>query len=406
VIALPRLISVDDHVLEPPDIWTSRLPSKLRDQGPHVRREKGIIGDTLRGLDGWVAGGDHGRWADVWYYDDLRQPLVRGFAQCGFRDEETSRVITYEEAVPGAWQRDARLAVLDENHTDASMCFPNVCRFCGQIFLQRNDKEVALLCVQAYNDWMIDEWCGSERPARLIPLTLLPLWDADLAAAEVRRCAGRGAHAVSFPEMPPGLGLPSIYTNHWDPFFVACEETDTVINMHVGSSSTHVMSTSDGPVSDLMMHFLFVNSTLAFTDWLYSGVLQEFPKLRIVLSEGQVGWMPFVMQRLDNTWRKTQMNRNEGVRRAKELPSSVVPGRVYGCIFDDLQGLIGRNAVGIEQILIETDFPHTDSTYPHSEKVISELVTTAGLDDREISLVARGNAIEAYQLDRYFGIAS
>jgi predicted TIM-barrel fold metal-dependent hydrolase len=405
VSALPRLISVDDHVLEPPDIWTSRLPRKLRDRGPHVRRERGVIAETLKGLDGWIAG-EPGGWADVWYYDDLRQPLVRGFAQCGFRDEEIQRVITYEEAMPGAWQRDARLAVLDENHTDASMCFPNVCRFCGQIFLQRDDKDVARLCVQAYNDWMIGEWCGFERPARLIPLTLLPLWDAGLAADEVRRCAAKGAHAVSFPEMPPGLGLPSIYTNYWDPFFVACEETDTVINMHVGSSSTHVMSASDGPVSDLMMHFLFVNSTLAFTDWLYSGVLEEFPKLRVVLSEGQVGWMPFVMQRLDNTWRKTQMNPNEGVRRAKELPSRVVPGRVYGCIFDDLQGLIGRKAVGTEQILVETDFPHTDSTYPHSEKVISELVTTAGLDEREINLVVRGNAIAAYHLDRYFGISS
>jgi predicted TIM-barrel fold metal-dependent hydrolase len=402
--SLPRLISVDDHVLEPPDIWTSRLPAKIRDQGPHVRREKGVLGTPLKGLDGWVAGGEENRWADVWYYDDLRQPLVRGFAQCGFRDEETTRVVTYDDVLPGAWQRDARLQVLDDNHTDASLCFPNVSRFCGQIFLWRKDKDVGLLCVQAYNDWMIDEWCGSERPARLIPLTLIPLWDAELAAAEVRRCAAKGAHAVSFPEMPPGLNLPSIYSNYWDTLFQACQETDTVINMHVGSSSTHVMSAPDAPV-DLMLHYLFVNSQLAFTDWLYSGVLQEFPTLKIVLSEGQVGWMPFVMQRLDNTWRKTRMNPDTG-RRAKQLPSTVVPGRVYGCIFDDLRGLVDRDAIGIEQILIETDFPHADSTYPHSEKVISELVTESGLDGRETELVARQNAIAAYGLDRYYGISA
>ena len=301
-------------------------------------------------------------------------------------------------------ERDARLAVLDENHTDASLCFPNVSRFCGQIFLWRQDKEVALLCVQAYNDWMIDEWCGSERPARLIPLSLIPLWDVELAAAEVRRCAAKGAHAVSFPEMPPRLELPSIYSNYWDPFFQACQETETVINMHVGSSSSHVMSAPDAPV-DLMLHYLFVNSQLAFTDWLYSGVLQEFPTLKVVLSEGQVGWMPFVMQRLDNTWLKTRMNPDTS-RRAKELPSTVVPGRVFGCIFDDLRGLVDRDAIGIEQILIETDFPHADSTFPHSEKVISELVTEAGLNPTEIEQVARTNAIAAYGLDRYFGISA
>jgi predicted TIM-barrel fold metal-dependent hydrolase len=400
---LPRLISVDDHVLEPPDLWSSRLPAKLRDAGPHVRREKGAIGDPLEGLDGWVAGDQYDEWADVWYYDDLRQPLVRGFAQCGYREEHTARPVTYDEVLPGTWQRDARIEVMDENHTDVSMCFPNVSRFCGQIFLQRRDKDVALLCVRAYNDWMIDEWCGHERPARLFPLTLLPLWDPDLAAAEVRRCAAKGAHAVSFPEMPPGLGLPSIFTPYWDPLFVACEETDTVINMHVGSSSTHVMSAPDAPV-DLMLHYLFVNSQLAFTDWLYSGVMQQFPALRIVLSEGQVGWMPFVMQRLDNTWRKTQVNEYPGGRKAKALPSSVVPGRVYGVIFDDLQGLVDRTAIGVEQILVETDFPHADSTYPHSEKVITELVTEAGLTPTEIELVTRRNAITAYGLDRYFGI--
>src|SRR5262245_47546393 len=300
---LPRLISVDDHVLEPPDLWTSRLPARLRDQGPFVRRARGVWVEPFVGP--WVPDKD-GQWADVWYYDDMVVPVRRGLAQSGYEDDHTGRIITYDEVMPASWQRDARLAVLDENHTDASLCFPNVCRFCGQIFLERKDKELALLSLQAYNDWMIDEWCGAERPARLIPLTLVPLWDPDLAAAEVRRCAAKGAHAMSFPESPPGLGLPSIYSDHWDRLFAACEETDTVINMHVGSSSTHVVSAKDGPVSDLMMHFLFVNSQLAFTDWLYAGVLQEFPGLRVVLSEGQMGWMPFVMQRLDNTWIKTQ----------------------------------------------------------------------------------------------------
>ncbi len=400
---LPLLVSVDDHVLEPPDLWWARLPRQLRDQGPRVRRERGVLLELLSGR--WSKGGENAQWADVWYYDDMVRPVQRGLAQCGFDDEETSRPITYDEVVPGAYQREARLAVLDENHTEVSICFPNVSRFCGQLFLERKDKQLALLALQAYNDWMIDEWCGSDRPARLVPLTLIPLWDAELAAAEVRRCAAKGSHAVSFPEGPPALGLPSIFSTYWDPLFAACEETDSVLNLHVGSSPTRVTTAAEAPL-EMAILFLFVNSQLAFSDWLYSGVLEVFPNLRVVLSEGQVGWIPFVVQRIDNTWLKTRPTDGQGGRRARELPSSVMPGRVFGCIFDDLQGLINRDAVGVGQIMIETDFPHKDSTYPHSEKVISGLVRAAGLDDKETRQIVRENAIGVYGLDRYFGVAT
>jgi predicted TIM-barrel fold metal-dependent hydrolase len=399
---LPRLISVDDHVLEPPDLWWSRLPRQARDNGPQVRRERGVLVEALYGR--WSTEAEDGQWADVWYYDDMVRPVQRGLAQSGYDDEATSRPITYDDVLLGAYQRQARLEEMDRNHTDVSICFPSMSRFCGQTFLERKNKDLALLCVQAYNDWMIDEWCGSERPARLVPLTLIPLWDADLAATEVRRCAGKGSHAISFPEGPPALGLPSIYSAYWDPLFAACEETDTVLNLHVGSSSTRVTTAEDAPI-DLAICFLFVNSQLAFADWLYSGVLERFRQLRMVLSEGQVGWMPYVLQRLDNTWRKCLEGNQPAGRRANEPPSTLMPGRVFGSIFDDLEGLRNRDAVGMGQIMIETDFPHKDSTYPHSEKVVSELVTAAGMNQAEIEQLVRGNAISVYGLDRYFGIA-
>jgi predicted TIM-barrel fold metal-dependent hydrolase len=397
------LISVDDHVVEPPDLWWSRLPRHLRDRGPHVRRERGVLLEALYGK--WSAEDEGGEWADVWYYEDVVKPVQRGLAQSGFVEEEPSRPITYEDVLPGAYQRDARLIEMDRNHTDASICFPSLSRFCGQLFLEATEKDVAHLCVQAYNDWMIDEWCGSDRPARLVPLTLIPLWDADLAAAEVRRCAAKGSHAITFPESPPALGLPSIYSESWDPLFVACEETDTVLNLHVGSSSTRVTTAADAPI-DLAICFLYVNSQLAFTDWLYSGVLEEFQQLRVVLSEGQVGWMPFAMQRMDNTWKKSVGRTDPSGRRARELPSNSMPGRVFGSIFDDLEGLMVRDAVGMRQIMIETDFPHSDSSYPDSEKIVSDLVATAGLDETETMQLVRTNAIDVYRLDRYFGISS
>jgi predicted TIM-barrel fold metal-dependent hydrolase len=311
--------------------------------------------------------------------------------------------VTYEDVLPGTYDPAARLSYMDANHTEVTLCFPTVPRFCGQTFLERDDKDLALLCVQAYNDWMIDEWCATA-PSRLIPLTLVPLWDAELAAAEVRRCAGKGSHAIAFSECPPYLGLPSIYSGDWDRMFEACQETDTVINMHVGSSSKLVTTASDAP-SDMTLCLTYVNAMLAFSDWLYSGVLQEYPGLKIALSESQVGWIPFAAQRVDNTWKKgNELFVTEGQRRAKELPSSVIPGRVFGCVFDDVEGLRNRAAVGLGQILIETDFPHTDSTYPHSKKTITEMVSAAGLSEAEAAQVIRTNAIEAYGLDRYFGV--
>ncbi len=148
----------------------------------------------------------------------------------------------------GSYDQAARIAAMDANHTEASLCFPSFPRFCGQTFLEREDKELAKLCVEAYNDWMIDEWCAGDGRRRLIPCTLIPLWDPELAASEVRRCAAKGSFAVAFSENPVPLGLPSIYGPHWDPFFAACNETGTVINMHIGSSSAMARTAPDSPL--------------------------------------------------------------------------------------------------------------------------------------------------------------
>jgi predicted TIM-barrel fold metal-dependent hydrolase len=407
-VELPRIISVDDHVVEPPDLWTSRLPASAREAGPHVRREKGGFknGTWNPNANDWIVDPDMpgAVWSDVWYYDDMVWPLMRGLADSGYTDEDPGTPVTYDHILPGCYQPDARIGDMDKNYTDVSLCFPTVSRFCGQLFLERTDKDLALLGVRTYNDWMIEEWCAASDPKRLIPLTLIPLWDPQLAAEEVRRCADKGSHAIAFSECPPYLGLPSIYGDHWDPLFAACQETDTVINMHIGSSSKLVVTAPDGPV-DVIMCLSYVNALLAFTDWLYSGTLEIFPDLRIALSESQAGWIPFAAQRADTTWAKANEKfHSVGPRKAKNRPSDVIPGRVFGCVFDDLEGLRNREKVGIEQILFETDFPHTDSTWPNSRDTAEALCTGAGLDAEETYKFLRGNAIKAYRLDKYFGI--
>jgi len=397
---LPLIISVDDHVIDPPRLWLDRLAGRYHDRAPRVHRmrvdrlEK--VGRSMRAIES-----DDARWADVWRYDDLDTPLIAGIAAVGqVRDLPVSTFVTYDEIVPGCWQQRARLDDMDRNHTEAQVCFPQFARFCGQTFLERDDKDFALLCLQAYNDFMIDEWCAGEAAGRLIPLTLVPLWDADFAAEEIRRCAAKGSHAVTFSECPPKLGLPSVHSGYWDPFFAACDETDTVINMHVGSSSTQLTTSADAPIA-MVAALNFVYLAAAFGDWLLAGILERFPNLRMALSEGQVGWMPYMIERLDNLWERGRMYDPDVREHVPNRPSSYIPGRVYGCIYDDLAGLRARDQVGTSQIMFETDYPHADTTFPDTAAVVGRLVTAAGLNEHETWQVVRGNAIDCYRLDRY-----
>jgi predicted TIM-barrel fold metal-dependent hydrolase len=401
-VEIPKIISVDDHVVEPPDLWSSRLPAKYQDRGPRVERDRAEFAFT-GGVFSFEKGVPGGEWCDWWLYDDLVYPFPKLSAAIGF-DELDVTPVTYDEIRPGCWKQKDRLADMEANHVEASICFPNTLpRFCGQTFLERDDKDLALLCVKAYNDWMVEEWCGGDAAGRLIPLTMIPLWDPALAADEVRRNAARGSFAVTFSENPHPLGLPSVHDKgrFWDPFFAACQETGTVVCMHIGSSSKMPATSPDAP--------FIVSSTLTFSnamgsmlDYIFSGTLERFPTLKLAYSEGQVGWMPYVIERADKLW--AERSDNSFGTSLPNPPSSYIPDRIFGCIFDDETGLRNRDVIGIDQICFETDYPHADSTFPRSKEVATEICTKAGLDDEEIYKFIRGNAIRAFGLERY-GIA-
>jgi predicted TIM-barrel fold metal-dependent hydrolase len=401
-VAVPRIISVDDHVLEPGDLWERWLPQRFRERAPRLVRTRGRFAPGARG--GWTEDADGG-WADVWRFEGSEMAIIPGFAAAGMDQDYLGAhwdPLTYDEVRSGAYEQKARLEDLEQNHTDASLAFPTFPRFCGQTFLENGDRDLGLACVRAYNDWMIDEWCAGEGYGRLIPLTLIPLWDPDLAASEVRRCAEKGSFAIAFSENPAKLRLPSIHTPHWDPLFAACQETATVVNLHIGSSSTFPMTSIDAPRA-ASLALTYQGSAHALTDWLTSGVLVRFPQLTVALSEGQVGWMPFILERLDSVWADRPVYGN--LEKLPRPPSSYVPDRVFGCVFDDVVGLQLREHIGMRQIMFETDYPHGDSTWPNSKSVLEKVVDKAGLDDAETYLLARGNAIRCYGLQR-FGITS
>ena len=369
--AIPRIVSVDDHVVEPAHVWARWLPARFRDRGPRVER-RGLAGLRMVGPAIYEHEfDDRAPPCDIWFYEDLVVPLKRHIAAVGFdRDDMTL------------------------NHVEASLCFPTFPRFCGQTFLEADDKELAMAGVRAYNDWMVEEWCG-DSDGHLVPLTLVPLWDVDACVAEVRRNAARGVRAVCFSEIPPHLGLPSIHSGAWDPFLAACAETGTVVCMHIGSSSKMPATSADAPPA-VQATLSFGNAMSSMSDFLFSGVLVRFPDLRLAYSEGQIGWIPYILERADDVWQEHRAW--GGVRdRVPEPPSTYYYRQIFGCFFRDVHGLKSIDEVGVDNITFETDYPHTDSTWPDTKQVAEEMF--ADLDDDVVYRITRGNAIEMLGLD-------
>jgi predicted TIM-barrel fold metal-dependent hydrolase len=334
---------------------------------------------------------------DFWAFEDFRVAVLQIEAAAGVSAENlTATPVNYEDMRPGCYEVKERLADLDTVRIERSLCFPNVVRFAGQLFLWMHDKELALACVKAYNDWMVEEW-SAESGGRLLPLCVVPLWDPAAAAGEVRRNSARGVRALTFTELPAALGLPSIHDKggHWLPLIEACNETGTVICIHIGSSSTIAESSPDAPPA-VRQSTLSFNAQLAFTDWVYSGHLQRYPNIKLAFSESQIGWMPYVLERMDRIWRV-----GNAVTRMNPLftdkPSSWVPGRVYGCFFEDTFGVESRHAIGVDQITFEADYPHQDSTWPHTYDYLTTVLEDVPED--EAYKIARGNAIRMLDLD-------
>ncbi len=393
---LPKIISVDDHVVEPAHLWETWLPAKFRERGPHIERRG--IGEMAH-----IGGGayrqtfdENGPKADCWVYEDLVYIHKRHVAAVGFaREDMTMSPITYDEMRPGCYDPKARIEDNEMNWVDGSLSFPSFPRFCGQTFTEAKDKELGHACIVAYNDWMVEEWCGDSNGA-LIPLIIIPLWDAELAAAEVRRNAARGCHAVCFSEIPPHLGLPSIHSGYWDPLFQACEETDTVVCMHIGSSSRMPATSGDAPIA-VAATLSFNNAMASLADWLFSGKLVQFPNLKIAYSEGQIGWIPYALERADDVW--LEHRAWAGVQDiVPEPPSTYFHRQVFGCFFRDKHGLDSLDTIGVDNVTFETDYPHTDSTWPHTKKVAEEMME--GLSAEQVYKIVRGNAIRMLSLDR------
>ncbi|MCD9623949.1 amidohydrolase family protein [Rhabdothermincola salaria] len=367
------LISVDDHLVEPPDTFEGRMPAAFGDRAPHIVERDG---------------------AHVWVYDG------QGFPNVGFNAVVGRPVLEYsfeptkfEHMRRGAWDVDARVADMDINGVYASLCFPSFLPgFAGQrLQLSTQDPELALAATRAWNDWHLEAWCGAH-PDRFIPCQLPYLLDPELGAQMIRENAERGFKAVTFSENPHALGLPSIHTGHWDPLLQACEETGTVVNLHIGSSGTAPSASPDAP-PDVTGVLFFGYSMFATVDWLFSKIPVRFPDIKLAFSEGGIGWVPALLDRLDHMSRYSEMY---GTWDGIELsPAEVLHRNFWFCSLEDPSTFPLRERIGVDRILVEQDYPHCDSTWPDTQEVMRHQLAT--LTDDEAQKVTWKNASELYR---------
>ena len=389
---IPKIISADDHVIEPAHVWQDRMPSKHKELAPKI-----VIapqGEMTLNDGVWLeTPGTGDKMAAWWHFENKRYQIKQMVACPGIPPEEvTMEGVTYDDIAPGCYDPIARLADMDINHVEASLCFPNYPRFCGQLFSEADDLELGLLCVQAYNDWMIDEWCGSSG-GRLIPLCIVPLWDAELAAKEIYRVAEKGCRAVAWSELPAWLGRPGLHGDFWDPFLKACEETQTVICMHIGSGTKTVQTSPEAPTV-VTANLIVCNSAASMIDWIFSGKFEQFPNLKLLYAESQIGWIPYFIGRADDTWRTHQWA--QGEKRIPKPPSHYYKKHVYSCFFKDTVGIDLLDRIGEDNVLFETDYPHQDGTFPNTLAIAEELF--GHLEQETIDKISRNNAIKLFGL--------
>ena len=371
-------VSVDDHVVEPPDMFEGRMPARYADQAPKiVRNERGD---------------------DVWVFDGNTIPNIGLNAVAGRPKEEYGVDPTsFEEMRKGCYDVHERVKDMSAGGVLAAMNFPSFPSFSGRLFLGCEDKQLAKAVVEAYNDWHIDGWCGAY-PDRFIPMAIPMLWDPELSAAEIHRVAEKGCHSLTFTENPAALGLPSFHSDHWDPLWKAIVDTDTILNIHLGSSGQLAVTAPDAPM-DVMITLQPLNICQAAADLLWSRVFKEYPTLRVALSEGGTGWIPYFLDRLDRTYDMHHQWTGQDFKGKR--PSEVFLEHFMTCFISDPVGLQLRNDIGIDNICWEMDYPHSDSSWPQAPEEFAAACERYGVTDDEIDKITHENAMRWYQFDPY-----
>ncbi|GAA2731243.1 amidohydrolase family protein [Actinocorallia aurantiaca] len=370
------MISVDDHVVEPPNLFDAHIPEKYRDAAPKVVRKK----------DG----------SDVWTFGGSIIPNIGLNAVAGRPKEEYGIEPTaFDEIRPGTYDIHERIKDMNAGGILASMNFPSFPGFSGRLFAANEDKDLALAVLRAYNDWHIDEWAGAY-PGRIIPMALPVLWDAEECAREVRRVAAKGCRSLTFTENPATLGYPSFHNDYWDPLWQAVSDEGVVVSIHLGSSGKLSVTAPDAPI-DVMITLQPMNVCQAAADLLWSRVIKKFPNIRFALSEGGTGWIPYFLDRIDRTYDMHHLWTGQDF--GDKLPSEVFREHFLTCFISDPVGVQLRHLIGIDNIAWECDYPHSDSSWPNAPEELAAVAADVPAD--ELNKITYENAMRWYSFDPF-----
>jgi predicted TIM-barrel fold metal-dependent hydrolase len=398
---LDWMISVDDHVLEPPNVWQDRVAAKYRADAPSIVLRDGV---------------------ECWQYEGRVFPTSGLSAVAGKKTEDISPLaLNYSDMRPGCYDPKARIEDMDTAGVVASLNFPSFPRFAGQTFMEGQDSALGEVCIQAWNDWMLDEWCATV-PGRFIPGTLIPFWDVEASVKEIERCAAKGSKAVIFSENPAKLtyrGEPmrSIHDRYWDPLWSVLQETGIPLCMHYGSSSNMSKTSEDAPYLVSLAANSFILPISTTLDWIFSGNLGRFPGLKICMSESQIGWVAPTLERaeyvldIQGDWnrrltysgtmgdtKRVLKERDEEFYIDERRPTQIFKDQIFACFFKDF---VGMRAIAemdaIDNVMIEMDYPHSDSTWPNSLPLALQQV--AGLTREQQWQVLVGNAMRVHNFE-------
>jgi predicted TIM-barrel fold metal-dependent hydrolase len=370
------VVSVDDHIVEPANMWDQHLTQAQKAFAPKLLRD------------------ESGK--DYWLFEERRVGNIGLNAVVGrMREEYGCEPISFDQMRAGAYDIHARIEDMNANGILAGLNFPSVVQFDGSLFHKFHNMKNALALLKAYNDWHIDEWCGSY-PGRNIPNAIVPFWDIDATVEEIRRVVAKGCHAISFSDNPALRGQPSIHDAHWEPLWKVCSENQVVINIHIGSGAAAPHASLLSPIDAWIttMPISIVNSA---ADWLFLKAILKYPTLKISLSEGGIGWIPYFLERADFTYEhhRAWTYADFGAKK----PSEVFREHFMTCFIDDNFGLANLDQIGADNVCYECDYPHSDSVWPESAQRLLESVSH--LPDETIAKITHGNALRLFNFDAF-----
>jgi predicted TIM-barrel fold metal-dependent hydrolase len=370
------IASVDDHVIEPPTMFDQHLSKEHRALAPQYVTDE--LGNAF--------------WS--WEYENKKTFSVGVNAVVGRPKEEYGmEPMNIDQMRKGTWDAAAHIDDMNAMGVMTALMFPTYAGFDGSWFWDAKDKANAIRVMAAYNDWHLDEWCGPY-PGRYFKTGLLPLWDLDATLKEARRLVAKGCRSVFFPANPNARDrLPSVHDPIWEPLWAFANEHGIVFNCHIGTGLAPEANSSLSPISAWITAMPIAIATDA-ADLLHLKALLKYPNLKFALSEGGIGWVPYLLERADFTFR----HHGPWVRVdfGGKLPSEVFREHFLTCFIDDKFGCENYKAVGEDIISYECDYPHSDCTWPYVAEDLWDNIKT--LPDNVIEKITHRNAY------RFFGI--